>query len=57
MFAIRYQLVPDRCLQTNKVNGNLVLGYFTIQDGRMHTNSTVEDLPSETYSWRKCEVG
>ena len=48
-------MVPDRYLQTNRGNGNVVLQNFTMQGGRMQTNSTVEELPPETYSRRKCE--
>ena len=56
MFTIRYQLVPDQYLQTKRGNVNVVHGNFTMQDGKMQTNSTVEELPPATYYRRKCEV-
>ena len=43
MFTIRYQLVPDRYLGTKRGTEIVVLGNFTMQDGRMQTNSTVEN--------------
>ena len=56
MFTVRYQLVPDRYLQTKRENVKVVLGNLTIQDGIMQKNSTVEELPPVTYSWRKCKA-
>ena len=56
MFTIFYQLVTDRYLQTNRVNINVVLGNFNMQDGRTHTNSTVEEVLTSIYSRKKCEV-
>ena len=56
LFTMRYQLVLDRYLQTKRVKLNVLLGNFTIQDGRMQKNSTVEEIPPATYSQRKIEV-
>ena len=56
MFTTRYQLVPDRYLRTKRGNRNVVLRNFTTKDGRIQKNSTVEEIPPETYSQRKFEV-
>ena len=40
MFAMSYQLVPDRYLRTKRGNGNAVLGNFIMQDEITQTKST-----------------
>ena len=52
MFTMHYQLVRYQCLQTERGNGNVVLGNFTMQDGRMkkkqhHRGATTRNLSPE----------
>ena len=56
MFTMRYQLVPYWYLQTDRGNGNVVLGDFTIKYGITQTNITSEELPPANRSQSKCEV-
>ena len=57
MLTMRYRLVIEQYLRMRRGNGNVVIGNLTMQNGRMHTNRTVEELPTETYPRSKFEVG